>query len=394
MVQGDPQLDALNHAALAPLVQRALDRERAEPVDWRWEPVDYHIYLPERTLVRFSGTAVVDDEVVPWSMVLKRTRPPQANRSADDGWRHEALAYRSGLLADLPHGLTTPRVFDVVEDADGATWLWLEDVADCFGGMWPLAQYRRTARHLGRFNGTYLGARPLPTFPWLAPRWADHQGEPARIPAALPEIADLVRDGRVQRAFPLPITDCATRLLRDVPTFIALLDRLPQTLCHHDASQANLIARRRAGAAIETVAIDWESIGHGTVGADIATLVFGTMRRGTVLAEWAADLDQEVFAGYLAGLRDAGWQGEPAVARLGYTATVALRGSLLTWTLRALTDDAALARIASAVQEPAERAARRFVLMSLYLLACADEARTLARQYEPTPGPVGEHPSW
>ncbi len=394
MVQGDPQLDALDHAALAPLVQSALDRARAEPVDWRWEPVDYHAYLPERTLVRFSGTAVVDDAVIPWSMVLKRTQPPQAGHAADDGWRREALAYRSGLLADLPYGLTAPRAFDVAEDADGATWLWLEDVADCFGGVWPLAQYGRAARHLGRFNGAYLGARTLPTFSWLAPRWADHQGEPAQIPAALLEIADLVRDGRVQRAFPLPIADHAMRLLRDVPTFIALLDRLPQTLCHHDASQANLLARRRAGAAIETVAIDWESIGHGAVGADIATLVFGTMRRGTVPAEWAADLDREVFAGYLAGLRDAGWRGESAVARLGYTAAVALRGSLLTWTLRALTDDAARARIARVVQEPAERAARRFVLMSLYLLARADEARTLARQYEPTPGPVGEHPAW
>ncbi len=391
MVEGDPQLDSLDYATLDPLVKRALNHEKAEPLEWRWAPIAYHAYLLERTLVRFIGTAAVDGEVVPWSMVLKRTRPPQDGQSADNGWQREALAYRSGVLAHLPHGLTTPRVFDVVEDADGATWLWLEDVADCFGGAWPLAQYGCAACHLGRFNGAYLGVRPLPPFPWLAPRWADHQGEPAQIPAALSEIADLVRDGRVQRAFPLPIADRAARLVRDAPTFIALLDRLPQTLCHHDASQANLFARRRDDATIETVAIDWESIGHGAAGADIATLVFGTMRRGTVPAEWATDLDREVFAGYLAGLRDAGWQGKPIVVRLGYTAAVALRWSLLAWTLRALTDDAALVRVARVVQEPAERAVRRSVLMSLYLLGCADEARTLAQQYEPALGLVGEH---
>jgi hypothetical protein len=32
-----------------------------------------------------------------------------------------------------------------------------------------------------------------------------------------------------------------------------------------------------------------------------------------------------VFAGYLDGLRDAGWQGDPRQVRLGYTAAVTLR---------------------------------------------------------------------
>ncbi len=33
MVEGDPQLDALDHATLDPLVKRALNHEKAEPIE-------------------------------------------------------------------------------------------------------------------------------------------------------------------------------------------------------------------------------------------------------------------------------------------------------------------------------------------------------------------------
>jgi len=313
---------------------------------------------------------------------IKRTCPPLGfDKASDEGWKREALAYRPGLLADIPGRLSAARALAVTEDADGTTWLWLEDVVDRFDGTWPLAQYGQAARHLGQFNGAYLDGRPLPTFLWLAPHWADHQGEPAQIPKALSEIDALTSDDHVRRAFSVPIIDLASRLLHDQPTFIGILTRLPQTLCHHDASQANLLTRRRADGRIETVAVDWESIGHGTVGAEIATLVFGTMRRGTFPAERAADLDRSVFAGYLQGLRDAGWQGDSDLVRLGYTAAVALRWSLLGWTLRALTSDEARSRIACTLKEPEERAVERFILLSLFLLDRAEEARRLARRW-------------
>jgi hypothetical protein len=135
--------------------------------------------------------------------------------------------------------------------------------------------------------------------------WAEHHSVPAKIPEAVAHIRMLAADARVRRAFPVPVAEME-RLLLDQSMFVAFLDRLPRTLCHHDAAQANLFALQREGGAIETVAIDWESIGHGALGAEIATLVFGTIRRGDFPAEQAANLDHEVFTGYLQGLRDAG----------------------------------------------------------------------------------------
>jgi hypothetical protein len=67
--------------------------------------------------------------------------------------------------------------------------------------------------------------------------------------------------------------------------------------------------------------------------------------------------------------------------RLGYTAAVALRWFLLHGTLRAITDKNDPARRGQALQENEEQALQQFISLSLFLLACAEEARALARRY-------------
>jgi len=372
----DPLLNELDEARLAPLVARALGRERVALGAWRWAPLATDLYHAERTLARCTGTARAGGELVPWSLVLKIVRPPPG--AGDDGWDREACAYRSGLLADLPGGLAAPRCLAVDTGADGSAWLWLEDVADRFGGRWPLAQYGRAARHLGQFNGAYLAGRQLPTDPWLVRQWTTRHSEPAKMPAAVAELATLMDDPRARQAFPAPLLAAMPRLLHDEPRFVDLLARLPQTLCHHDAARANLLARR-AGRALETVALDWESLGPGTVGADLASLVCGTIRRGDFPARRAAALDRAAYAGYSHGLRDAGWAGDPDLVRLGYAAAVALRWFLLPDTLRVLTGGARAFR--GRARESEARATHEFVLLSRFVLERAAEARELARRH-------------
>ena len=371
----DPLLDALDEARLAPLVAHALGRERVALGAWRWAPLATDLYHAKRTLARCSGTAHAGGDPLPWSLVLKILRPPPG--AGDDGWDREARAYHSGLLVDLPGGLAAPRCLAVDTGADRSAWLWLDDIADRFGGRWPLAQYGRAARHLGQFNGAYLAGRPLPTDPWLVRQWTTRHSEPVKIPAALAELATLMDDPRARQAFPAPQLAAMPRLLHDEPRVVDLLARLPQTLCHHDAARANLLARR-AGRVLETVALDWESPGPGTVGADIASLVCGTIRRGDYPARRAAALDRVVFLGYLRGLRDAGWAGDPDLVRLGYAAAVALRWFLLPDTLRVLTSGARAFR--GRARESTARAAQELVLLSRFVLERAAEARGLARR--------------
>jgi len=258
----------------------------------------------------------------------------------------------------------------------------LEDVSDLYGHRWPLEQYGHAARHLGAFNGAYLVSRPLPTDPWLMRQWAEYHAVLDRVPSYSAELQQLAQRPLVQRLFGATLASRAAQLLQDPAQFVRTLSQLTQTLCHHDAALANLFAARRLDGELETVAIDWESIGPGSVGADIATLVFGTMRRCEFEAERATELDEVVFAGYVAGLRDAGWEGDVEHVRLGYTTAIALRWAFLVSTLRVMVEGSALpVRTSQGWQVSPDAVVTQWVLMSKFLLDRADEARRLAAEH-------------
>jgi hypothetical protein len=373
----DSQFDAVDLSVLTPLVRAAVGDPLATVLDWRRVVIPYHAVLPGRAILRFAGRAVLSDAEAPWSLVLKYRHPPAPG--AADGWEREVIAYRSGLLAALPGPLVAPRLLRTDEDASGGRWLWLEDIRDGYDRRWPLAYFGVAARHLGLFNGAYLAGAPLPRFPWLLEQWAEWHSEPWAIAVYLPEVERQVR--RVEARWPLPprLTERGPQLLRDQPRIIAALANLPKALCHNDAAFANLFARERADGAMETVAIDWEGIGPAAVGAEIAGLVFGTLRQGGLPVEQADALETVVCEGYLAGLREAGWRGDGAIVRLGYAGAVALRWSLLVSALRVLADGGARARGAERFSMTPEQFALNRLRLSTFLLDRADEARRLTR---------------
>src|ERR1700694_3461187 len=78
----------------------------------------YHSYLPGRTLARFKGWALLEDEQpTAWSCVLKLFQSGAVDPHAEgaNGAR-EILAYRSLLLASLPGTLRAPRLLAIDED--------------------------------------------------------------------------------------------------------------------------------------------------------------------------------------------------------------------------------------------------------------------------------------
>jgi len=363
-------------------MRHALGSSTAELGEWQSHSLPYHSVLPGRILARVTGLAVVDThEAVPWSSVVKiirQTAPDEFGEIAT-GTR-EILAYRSGLLADLPGQLRAPRLIDIDED-DAAVWLWLEDLKDVYARRWPLEQFGLAARHLGQFNGAYLVSRAPPTDPWLNYWLSRHQ---AKLHAGLErsptywELRQVVRHPRVQHLLGASIASRTARLLSDQSQFVDALAQLPQTLCHHESSLANLFAVRRLDGQLETVAVDWEQVGPASAGADISTLVFGTMRRCEFDAERATELDKTVFTGYVAGLREAGWQGRVEEIRLGFTAAVGLRWTVLAGILQGLVEGAPqVQRPSQGWQVAREAVVRQYVRLSGYLLDRADEAHSL-----------------
>jgi hypothetical protein len=74
--------------------------------------------------------------------------------------------------------------------------------------------------------------------------------------------------------------------------------------------------------------VDWSYAGIAAIGEELVPLVGATLLFGDAEADHTQELDQIVFDGYVQGLRDAGWEGDPRLARLGYLAGLSIRYTL------------------------------------------------------------------
>ena len=378
-------LDGVGPRRLEPVVRRAVGCAGARVGAWAWQPLDYQSFLADRTLVRFSGSALGvagHAEPVAWSSVLKLMHQPAIDPSGPvTSTGREVLAYRSSLLERLPGPLRAPRLYAIDDDPDGTVWLWLEDVHDIYDHHWPLEQFGLAARHLGQFNGAFLLATDRPHYPWfidwLERHWINHQAELAQTPDVWGDLERLARQPAVRRACGADIGPRLARLIDDQAALVAGLARLPATLCHHESSLANLFAVHGPAGQLVTVAVDWEQVGYGCLGADISTLVFGSMRRCEIDARRAVELERAVFDGYVDGLRLAGWQGPLAAVRFGYCAALALRWGVLRQTLRMLVEGARPLRTSQGWLVPGEQVVQQWVRLGAFTLERADEARRL-----------------
>jgi hypothetical protein len=319
-------LSGVDAATLAPMVRELLDESEAVIVgEWTCRPLGGGAG-EGIGLYRVSGLARARGATHPWALVVKVCA---ATDGADPGaWDYparEGLAYGSGLLAALPGGLSTPRCLAVEAQPDGTSRLWLEAVTDAHPGPWPLDRYALVARDLGRFNGAYLAGAPLPEQPWLSRGWLRDFVEPSG-----PNVADLERlagpgaSPLMRQLYLSPVVSEITRLWTERERFLAALDRLPRTLCHQDAFRRNLL--HRAGPeGEELVAVDWAYASHGAVGEELGQLVVASLFFFETVGIAPRELDAACFAGYMAGLREAGWAGDERLVRLGFTAAAALR---------------------------------------------------------------------
>jgi hypothetical protein len=331
-----------------------------------------------------SGDASDRDEVLRWSLVLK-VIPFSANRDDPSHhfyWKREVLAYQSGLLDNLPGGLAAPRCFDIVEHPGEGAWMWLEEVTDEIGPQWPLEHYGVVARQFGQFNGAYLVGESLPSWPWLSQGWLR-----AYVAQAAPAIAQLrssLEHPLMRRCYPARAHH-TFRLWTEREMFLAALDSLPQTLCHLDVFRRNLFARRSADGADDkhpcdqTVVVDWAFVGIGAVGEEIAPLVGASFLFFEVELGQAQELDEIVFEGYLHGLRDAGWRGDPRAVRLGYTAASALRYPIggLGEGLRSVLDESLHVGLEQTLGRSIEEIMDHLAELGRFSRGLADEAREL-----------------
>jgi hypothetical protein len=261
-------------------------------------------------------------------------------------WRAELDMYECEIGAVLPHGMRTPALHHVsYPDADHIA-LWWEFVPQR-PGPWQLADYRRAAYLLGRLAARRNeGAEVNRQLPEVCRVGLDGGGSALRyyterriVRGAVPALCGeamwhhpaLV--AAMQRTADPDLPGQLRALSARIPQLLDLLDTLPQTHAHGDASPQNLLLP--ASEPDTVVVIDW---GFGTllpVGFDLGQLLSGLAQAGADPGGLAT-IDPVIFQGYLDGLRDEGYEVPAGVVRAGYIGGLAARSALCTLPLELL----------------------------------------------------------
>ncbi len=331
------QIDAIDASTITPLVRQLLQDQSAIVLDCTRQPLEGG--FSGSLLYRFRGQAQSAGQIKRWSVILKVISLENGGQTPEtrDYWKREVLLYQSTLLEQLPSDLIAPRCYLISEYEGEEYWLWLEDMlstqdlttvnSDVNGAVngdaWSPEQYQIAANHLGQMNGLYWARRPLPQQTWL--KRSDIRLQLARAEAGIsqlpqlrhaPSFAPLLTEERVAQI---------QRLWAERERLLAALERLPQTFCHGDAFRFNLIARRSAVGQTQTVALDWGMAGIAPIGEEIVPLFAFSLIFVKFEIERIPQLDRLIFAGYLEGLRSAGWQGDEKLVRFAFTASAALK---------------------------------------------------------------------
>jgi hypothetical protein len=374
MAQGMlPALRSLDPHVLTEVVRRDQQEPDLEVTDWTVRPLSNKGIINPDGLFLFSGEARVGEATRPWSVVLKRLKKPEREQQSHEiwYWKREVSAAQSGLLGALPGPVVAPRCYGTREFKDSA-WLWMEHIHDARGGPWTLDDFAFAAKQLGQFNGAYLTNTLLPSEPWfcqsLARQWVE-PWNPDQVDWANPYISRYVSPRlRTQ----------AAQLWAERERFYRVLDRLPRVFSHFDYQRRNLFIRQNATGQEEVVATDWAWCGTGPVGGDLYALVGSSC----IVFEWESarmrELEEGVVEPYVAGLRDAGWDGNPDLVRLGYTAWIALHCGVVApawigyWCIEEHEEAAA-----TSFERSLDEVASSWATICAFALSRADEARKL-----------------
>ncbi len=232
-------------------------------------------------------------------------------------WLREALAYQSGVAQRFAdQGLRAPSCVDVDISGEDAV-VAMEFVDGTPAERWDLDTYAGAARALGAAQGEILLSGVLPEVDWLS------RGFLRSYSTEKPVSWELLDDDRawnqpvVAENFPPALRLAANELHTQRHRLYSLVESLPRVLCHLDFWTKNLIKADDGS----LVLLDWAFVGDGALGEDIGNLVPDASFDFFVEPDQLPQLREATLDAYLAGLADAGWQGDPRIVELAMAAS-------------------------------------------------------------------------
>ena len=340
-------------AAMGRRVRDALIIER--------EPIAYDPFLAGRDVERVGGVAELPDcRRAEWRAVAKRTIGPGLRAA-----RRELAAYRSGIADSSPvHGLRAPKLLAWDETPEHVE-IWLEELTDELSGDWPVERFGLAARHIAAFDA-WAAERPMLEGFDSEDAWAERHGQPERVPEALTQLHALSRGPGARKVMAALDDDRFRRTEGLIASTRERIDRLAmfrQTPLHHDLVRSTLFALDDGS----TAAIDWENVGGGPLGVDIAPLVVGSVRRGEASSDDLEALERTVLDAYIAELRGAGIRRDDDV-REAYRLALGLRWHVVIGAIATALDPRITRIRGSRPDEPRSEGLRHLLVVARHLL--------------------------
>jgi hypothetical protein len=379
----DQAIPVVDRATVEALVRTAVGNPALRVDSWQTTQLSRQ---GRRSIFRLAGIGTDGTTAQSWSLILKTIQRPE-NPAAPDlavshwaYWEREYLLYAAGVPQTLAGSLRAPHCFGVAQPTADLRWIWLEDLQDRYGRHWPVERYSLAARQLGRFNGLFLAQKVAPATPYLARdalRWRSQEAVDGFARLADP---GLWQHPQLQRAFPRPVIADLRRLLADREWFLAVAAHFPQGFCHLDAWHGNMAALVSDAGDEVTVLFDWALAGYGPPGQEISNLVWSSFLEFKVEIEQAAALEAAVLANYLAGLAEAGWQGDERLVRCAYLISAVLLFGLASEAVDHALNEAERAGLEAYSGWPLERMIDQCAGITYLLLERAGEVRQLVNR--------------
>lgn len=290
-------------------------------------------------------------------------------------WERELRVYEGGFPAPYAAaGIRAPQLLLRIDRPNGDVALWLEDVQGVPGREWDLGQYEVAARRLGRAQGAYPAGTAEPSQPWLSDEFlSQYLAGWSGTDWSLLDSEEAWRQPLPSEDFPPGLREEMTRLHADRLRLLRWTAAAPRTVCHLDVWPANLFDDGE-----RTVLIDWAFTGRGAIGEDPGNLVPDSVLDLWRPASQLRELDATVFEAYLAGLRDAGWDGDVRLVRLAMCAS-AIKYDWVTPAMLARASDPRHVGYGGGTMH-AETLFRERGAALMFLAGWAEEARSLAAE--------------
>jgi hypothetical protein len=325
----------LGQSDLLPLVRGILDDDSASPKPgWTAKPIGGSVGLGTLGIFHISGEATTNSDIAEWSVVAK-VMDLEAVSNQQAAFLHisptrEVLAYESGLVESITSessaniGFRAAKHYGVTEIADLGSILWVEDLSKAPPPPWGDEIYTEIARQIGRFNANWE-LNPPDRQSWFVEDILTVRLEPQLV--GFGSIGANLDDPLVKLAFPPDNLKHFESLSDTLPSVISVLSQGSNPLSHLDAQPRNLFPVPLENGGIETVAIDWASVGYAPMGMDAPLVVGSSMTWYEFDAEHGTSLHVQAMAGFIDGLADMDWQGDTGLVRLAYMTGALMRAA-------------------------------------------------------------------